>query len=120
MIIGIDEELELPCEISAKYIVPALRLMIAKKLIEEHNLTQSEAARLLGITQASISHYLNSKRGAKMSKVLSRMSEVKIFVDEYVEKVLSTNSSLDSSHFCSICKKVRDQLMKKKQKTRFI
>ena len=92
-----------PCEISAKYVIPALRLMIAKKLIEKYGLTQSEVAKLLGVTQPSISHYLNSKRGIKMAKILSRSRDVREYVDRYVEKVLTSGSPPEDMPFCEIC-----------------
>jgi len=95
--------LKFPCEISARYIIPALRLMIAKKLIEEHNLTQAEVAELLGVTQPSISHYLNSKRGVKMARILSKSKEIRDYVDAYVEKALSRGSPPEDMPFCMIC-----------------
>ncbi|MDW8021041.1 MAG: helix-turn-helix domain-containing protein [Nitrososphaerota archaeon] len=94
--------MSLKCEFSAKYLIPALRFMIAKKLIDEYELTQSEAARLLGVTQPSISHYLNSKRGIKIERILSRSKEVKEIVDKYVEELVSSGSPNGIS-FCTLC-----------------
>ena len=100
-----------PCEISARYVIPAIRFMIAKKLIDEHNLTQAEVARLLGVTQPSISHYLNSKRGVKMAKTLSRSKEVRDYVEKYVRRVLSTGAPPDDLPFCQICEAAIKQLL---------
>lgn len=96
-------KLKFPCEISARYVIPAIRLMIAKKLIEEHNLTQSEVAELLGVTQPSISHYLNSKRGVKMARILSKCKEIRDYIDAYVEKAISRGSPPEDMPFCMIC-----------------
>jgi len=104
----------LPCEISAKYVIPAIRLMIAKKLIDEYNLTQSEAAKLLGVSQPSISHYLNSKRGARVAKILTRSKEVREFVDRYVKEVLLTGAPPKDVPFCKICKTAVKRVMGKK------
>ncbi|NLE05882.1 MAG: helix-turn-helix domain-containing protein, partial [Crenarchaeota archaeon] len=38
---------------------------IAKELVYKYNLTQKEAAKKIGTTQAAISQYKNSKRGVK-------------------------------------------------------
>lgn len=95
-------ELSLKCELSAKYVLPALRLMIARKLIGKYGLTQSEVAGILGVTQPSISHYLNSKRGMKIERILSRSSEVRKYVDKYVKSVVSSGSSKEMS-FCTLC-----------------
>jgi predicted transcriptional regulator len=51
-----------PEELAAKYLMPALRARIAESLIETHKLSQKEAARRLGVTQAAISQYLRGRR----------------------------------------------------------
>ena len=101
--------MKLPCKISAKYVIPAIRLMIARKLIEEYNLTQSEAARLLGVSQPSISHYLNSKRGIMM-RALSKLR----YVDRYVKEAVLTGAPPKNMTSCMMCRKVMNQMMNKK------
>ncbi len=111
-------ELRFPCELSARYVIPAVRLMIARKLIEEHGLTQSEVAKLLGVTQPSISHYLNSKRGVKMARILARSREVKEYVEKYVERTLSTGSPPEDMPFCNICEAAVKQILGRKAASR--
>ena len=53
----------LPAEIETKTSVPALRALVAKKLIQEHDYSQKETAELIGVTQAAISNYLRGTRG---------------------------------------------------------
>ena len=52
-----------PCEEIARKVLPALRALIARELVRRHGLAQSKVASLLGVTQASVSHYLSFKRG---------------------------------------------------------
>ena len=54
----------LPEELASKSVIPALRALIVKRLVDEHGLTQQEAAKLLGVTQPAVSKYLHEKRGA--------------------------------------------------------
>jgi len=54
----------LPEELASKSVIPAIRALIVKRLVEEHGMTQQEAARLLGVTQPAVSKYLHEKRGA--------------------------------------------------------
>jgi len=54
----------LPEELASKSVIPALRALIVKRLVEEHGMTQQEAAKLLGVTQPAVSKYLHQKRGA--------------------------------------------------------
>lgn len=53
----------LPDEIASKSVIPAIRAMIVRKLVNEHGMTQQKAAHLLGITQPAVSKYMHNKRG---------------------------------------------------------
>jgi predicted transcriptional regulator len=52
-----------PYEIISKSALPAFRAMVSKRLIEDYDLTQQEAANRLGVTQASVSNYARKARG---------------------------------------------------------
>lgn len=61
--------MRLVCEIVASDVLPALRALISKQLIEGYGLTQKEAARKLGLTQPAISQYKKDVRGKKIALV---------------------------------------------------
>ena len=52
-----------PYEIVAKSALPALRAMVARRLQENHHMTQQQVAKCLGVTQASVSNYARKTRG---------------------------------------------------------
>ncbi len=54
----------LPEELASKSVIPAIRALIVKRLVEDYGMTQQEAAKLLGVTQPAVSKYLHQKRGA--------------------------------------------------------
>jgi predicted transcriptional regulator len=54
----------LPEELASKSVIPAIRALVVKRLVEEHGMTQQEAAKHLGVTQPAVSKYLHQKRGA--------------------------------------------------------
>jgi predicted transcriptional regulator len=54
----------LPEELASKSVIPAIRALVVKRLVEEHGMTQQKAAKLLGVTQPAVSKYLHQKRGA--------------------------------------------------------
>lgn len=62
-------------EIEARVILPAVRAMIAKKLIKNYHFTQAKTARLLGITQATVSNYYREKRGVMKGSELEEIRE---------------------------------------------
>jgi predicted transcriptional regulator len=67
------------------------------------------AAKKLGTTQASISHYLYSKRGEKMVKQLEASPLAMAMVDEIAEGIAADKlSPFDAMlHFCKLCKVLR-------------
>jgi predicted transcriptional regulator len=52
-----------PYEIVSKSALPALRAMVARRLQQNYSMTQLQVAKLLGVTQASISNYARKTRG---------------------------------------------------------
>jgi predicted transcriptional regulator len=67
------------------------------------------AAKKLGTTQASISHYLYSKRGEKMVKQLEDSPSVRAIVNEIAEGIAADKiSPLDAMlQFCRLCEALR-------------
>ncbi len=98
-----------PCELVVRSVLPAFRSLVAKSLIEKHHFSQVAAAGKLGTTQASISHYLYSKRGDKRVKQLEASPSVRAIVDEIAEGIVTEKlSPFDAMlHFCKLCKALR-------------
>jgi predicted transcriptional regulator len=67
------------------------------------------AAKKLGTTQASISHYLYSKRGEKMVKQLESSSDIRQIVAEIAKGIATEKlSPFDAMlNFCSLCQALR-------------
>ena len=57
----------LPAEIEARASVPAIRALVARKLVKEHRMNQQDIAKALGLTQAAVSNYLRGRRGSVFS-----------------------------------------------------
>jgi predicted transcriptional regulator len=90
-------------------VLPAFRSLVARRLIENFNFSQVAAAKKLGTTQASVSHYLCSKRGEKMVKQLEGSPAVRAIVDEIAEGIAADKiSPLDAMlQFCKLCEALR-------------
>ena len=97
-----------PCEVVAKYVLPVFRAMVAKDLMDNYHLSQNQVAEKLGITQAAVSHYINSKRGALMMSELEKISGVKATVGS-VSKNLVEKDDPDEMilAFCRLCNLVK-------------
>ncbi|MFA5364813.1 MAG: hypothetical protein WC325_06495 [Candidatus Bathyarchaeia archaeon] len=98
-----------PCEVVVRSVLPAFRSLVARSLIENFNFSQVAAAKKLGTTQASISHYIYSKRGEKMVQQLESSASVKPIVDEIAKGIAENKiSPLDAMmQFCKLCEALR-------------
>jgi len=98
-----------PCEVVVRSVLPAVRSLVAKRLIEKYHFSQVAAAEKLGITQAAISHYLYAKRGDEKVKQLEASPSVRTIVDEIAEGIATDKfSPLQAMlHFCKLCKALR-------------
>jgi predicted transcriptional regulator len=66
----------LPSEIEARWLLPVLRALIVSRLLSEYHMTQEKVARLLGITQASVSNYVRAVRARGLRpEVVSLLSK---------------------------------------------
>ncbi|MBO3757502.1 MAG: helix-turn-helix domain-containing protein [Candidatus Brockarchaeota archaeon] len=100
------------CERFVKYALPAIRALVARYLIEEKNMSQTEVASFLGVSQASISQYLSSKRGKKLVKEISSVPEIKTTINKLAEMLVNKNYSEEekSKAVCSVCKLVGEKI----------
>ncbi len=102
-----------PCEIAAKEVMPSIRASIAYILITEMKLSKYEAAKLLGITPAAISNYIERKRGGKFvdeilgdPENLDRVREAAslVLLARYDQRALANFQRLT----CMICSSINE------------
>jgi predicted transcriptional regulator len=104
----------LPSEIEAKSLIPAVRAILAKKLIKEYSLKEEDVAKDLGITQAAVSNYVRGTRGdTELISKLESVREVMRMIDD-IAKDLSTNRAYTPStlaKFVGLCNYMRYTLI---------
>ncbi|MGD6809050.1 MAG: transcriptional regulator [Candidatus Bathyarchaeia archaeon] len=94
------------CEVIGKYVLPVFRSMLAKELVQKYRLSQTEAAKKLGTTQAAVSQYLSSKRAYKgMEQVEEFLPKIQVMAQETAKKLLTGEVDLNNvtSDFCELC-----------------
>ncbi|MEM0504798.1 MAG: helix-turn-helix domain-containing protein [Sulfolobales archaeon] len=102
--------MKLPCEVASQRLLPIIKACIAKELVEKYGLTQVEAAKKLGTTQAAISQYLHHRRGLKNLDEFKRtLSQIQPVISELANELYSgkMNSDKLSSKLCEICMLIR-------------
>ncbi len=86
------------------YIVPAARAKIAKALVNTYNMSEKDAAKLLGVTQAAVSKYVSEKYSAKIKEIEAKIDQA--IVDNYVSKVIAGSEEQVGRCICSICQSI--------------
>jgi len=96
------------CEIASQYLLPTLRALVAKTLMEKYKLTQQDTASKLGLTQAAISQYMRQLRGSNVKiieKDKNMIEEIEKFSGRIASGELNSLTALDA--FCDICRTTR-------------
>jgi predicted transcriptional regulator len=94
------------CEIIGKYVLPIFRSMLAKELVQNYKLSQTETAKKLGTTQAAVSQYLSSKRAFKgYEHVKQYLPQIQAMASETARKLANKEIEADevTLDFCSLC-----------------
>lgn len=96
-----------PCEIAVKCVLPAVRAMIAKQLMEKHGLNQAQAAKLLGLSQPAISLYSHKMRGTALN--IENDQEITRIANALASSLAHENLSHKEfiPRFCEICRTIR-------------
>lgn len=98
-----------PCETIVSAVLPAIRSLIARNLIENHSMKQTEVAEILGTTQSAVSQYLKQKRGDQLTNVLGSLPDVQEAIEKLVAEITSKDTQEKESvkTICSICMSLR-------------
>jgi predicted transcriptional regulator len=104
----------LPSEIEAKSLIPAIRAILAKKLVNEYEMKEEIVAKVLGVTQAAISNYLRGTRGdTELITKLSSVMEVMRMTDDIARDLTSDKAYTPNTmaKFVELCNYMRHTLI---------
>ncbi|SRR5579883_2679956 len=104
----------LPSEIEAKSLIPAVRAILAKKLIQEYSLKEEDVAKVLGITQAAVSNYVRGTRGdLDLISKLGSVREVMRMVDDIARDLAADKAYTPNTmaKFFELCNYMRYTLL---------
>jgi len=103
----------MPCEISVRKILPAVRAAVAVVFVKEYGLSSYKAAKLLGLTPAAVSNYLAGRRGYELVNAILSDGELKKSVEEIASNLLREgrpNIEYLQALVCSLCRQVREKI----------
>ena len=104
----IGGKLLLPCEVGVKTVLPAIRAVMARVIVEKHGMKEQKAAEILGLSQSAISRYTTKDRGNLIT--IEDVPEVQALIDQMINLLLREKSSQTIEIlelFCETCKVIR-------------
>ncbi len=91
------------------YVLPTIRTLITRELIEKHELKRSEVARKMGVTPAAVTQYLEGVRGGIAMDVAKSSEKVAKMVSKTADGLAKDELSVYDvvGNLCEICRAMR-------------
>ena len=99
----------LPCEVGVQTVLPAIRALMARTILENHGMKEQQVAEVLGLSQSAISRYTTKNRGNLLA--VENVPEVKKNIDQMIQLLLyeKTHKTAEIMElFCQTCKIIRE------------
>jgi len=102
-----------PCMIVTSQVLPAVRVLVAKDLIETHELRPTIVAHKMGLTPAAVTQYVSGARGGKLVHALQESERVKRLLDRLVSELLKAQPDQYAlmAAVCELCRVIREERM---------
>src|ERR1035441_3780559 len=99
----------LPCEVGVKTVLPAVKAIMARSIVEKHGLNEKQTADLLGLSQSAVSRYVGRGRGNLLN--IEGTSEVLALIDQMVNHLIKApdNKTEILKLFCQTCTTIREK-----------
>ncbi len=85
------------CDTMVRNLLPPMRAEMVSRLIQKQGLSQSDAAKRLGVTRAAVSQYMSKKRGVSEGKISTELDSL---IDRWALAVVTGESDIN---LCDIC-----------------
>jgi len=99
----------LPCEVGVKTVLPAVKAIMARQIVEKHGLNEQQTASLLGLSQSAVSRYIGRERGNLIA--IEDSSEILALITQMVTSLIKepSNKSEILNLFCQTCQAGREK-----------
>lgn len=96
-----------PCELVVGKILPSLRASVVKELSLKYKMKQSDIAKKLGITQASVSQYLSSAR-ARGTEISDTFPQIATYAADIAKMIVAGKGKYEwYGILCTACNDIR-------------
>jgi predicted transcriptional regulator len=99
----------LPCEVGVKTVLPAVKAIMARSIVEKHSLNEKQTADLLGLSQSAVSRYISRERGNLLN--IEGTTDVLDLIDQMVTHLIKVpdNKREILKLFCQTCTTIREK-----------
>ena len=85
------------CDTMVRNVLPPMRAEMVFRLVNKQGMSQSDAAKRLGVSRAAISQYMSRKRGAGAVEL---STELDALIDRWALAVVTGESDMN---LCDVC-----------------
>jgi predicted transcriptional regulator len=85
------------CDTMVRHLLPPMRAEMVYRLVQRKGLSQSDAAKRLGVTRAAVSQYMSRKRGAGEVQISNELDSI---IDRWALAVVTGESDIN---LCDVC-----------------
>ncbi|MEM1588808.1 MAG: hypothetical protein QXZ68_00845 [Candidatus Bathyarchaeia archaeon] len=98
-----------PCVIVVKYLLPAIRVLVTKELIEKYNMRKIDASEKMELTPAAITQYYKGERGTVLAREIEQSPEAMKMISRLAEAIAREETTPESviEKLCEICASIR-------------
>ena len=102
------QNLILPCEVGVKTVLPAVKAIMARSILEKHGFNEKKTADLLGLSQSAVSRYVGRERG---NLIVIEDTDVIALIDQMVTHLIKQpdNKTDLLKLFCQTCTAIREK-----------
>ena len=100
-----------PCMIVVQYVLPAIRVLIMKNLIEKHNMRKIDVSAKMELTPAAITQYMKGERGATFVDEILKSEKTMKILSELTEALAKQNMPPETiiEKLCKACIVIRSE-----------
>jgi predicted transcriptional regulator len=85
------------CDTMVRNLLPPMRAEMVSRLVQKEGLSQSDAAKRLGVTRAAVSQYMSKKRGVSDVQISNELDSL---IDRWALAVVTGESDIN---LCDVC-----------------
>jgi predicted transcriptional regulator len=95
--------------VGVKTVLPAVKAIMARQIIEKHGFNEQKTAELLGLSQSAVSRYVGRERGNLLA--IEGSVEILALISQMVTSLVKepNNKTEILNLFCQICAAIRQK-----------